>query len=183
MSHAFEVGTAVNVAVRLPSAVAKAMSPVWTFAEAYETTCHSTTESGSPALTCTETPLRNSARYHSIVIAGAPVETTRWNRRVVESRRVPLIWLCWGCALLNRALKRRNDRAVMTDVIVTLTVESPAASVAAPFWTLGPRGAAVALSSRRWSENTVYQHPSEFVASHAVWPATSPARTSFRCWL
>ena len=81
----------------------------------------------------TETPLRNSARYHSIVIAGAPVETTRWNRRVVESRRVPVIWLCPGWALLNRALKRRNDRAVMTDVIVTLTVESPAASVAAPF--------------------------------------------------
>src|SRR6266511_159393 len=63
MSHAFAVFTGVSVAVRLPSAVAKAISPVWIFAEVYETTCHSTTESGSPALTC-----RESSKFVEFVI-------------------------------------------------------------------------------------------------------------------
>ena len=63
MSHAFAVFTAVSVAVRLPSVVAKAISPVWILAEVYETTCHSTTESGSPALTC-----RESSKFVELVI-------------------------------------------------------------------------------------------------------------------
>ena len=38
------------------------------------------------------------------------------------------------------------------------------------------------VSSASWSENTEYQQPSEFVASHGP-PGVSPARTTFLWWL
>jgi len=67
------------------------------------------------------------------------------------------------------------------DVMVTFTVDAPAARVDCPFWMFGDCGAYVDCSTA-WSVNVPYQHPSEFVASHGP-PGVSPARTTFRWWL
>ena len=80
----------------------------------------------------TVTPRGNSARYHLIVIAGAPVEVARWNRIVVASITWPEIWLNPGFASLKLAPNVRNARAVTNDATVTLTVDDPAASVVCP---------------------------------------------------
>src|SRR6267143_1188016 len=110
----------------------------------------------------TETPLRNSATYHSMVIAGAlgqVEDKSRWKRRVVESRILPEICVSPASAPLNRALKIRNDLVVSTEVIVTFRVVVSATSVATLFCTLGPAGVEVPVASENWSENTAYQHP------------------------
>src|SRR3989441_3934886 len=88
----------------------------------------------------TVTPRGNSARYHLIVIAGAPVEVARWNRIVVASITWPEIWLNPGLASLKLASNVRNARVVTNDATVTLTVDDSAASVVCPLWIFGACG-------------------------------------------
>src|SRR2546425_10069408 len=114
----------------------------------------------------TVTPRLNSATYHSIVMAGAPTDLDRWKRIVVASMIWPETWLKSGFASLKLALNVTNAFVITTDAIVTFRVDVPAASVDCPFWTFGDCGAYAGCSTA-WSANVAYQHPSEFVGSHA----------------
>src|ERR1051326_929091 len=81
----------------------------------------------------TEMPAKNSTTYH--LMPTSPAVPKRWNVSVVPFVIWPLTSPSRGLGGFTSTLKTRNALVVSTDVMVTVCVVEPFASVVVPDWT------------------------------------------------